>query len=223
VRIQAITLHMASSRDAMQICEGSGENGCDLEASDDGQTFRNVVHIENGDVGTTTAFAPVTARFFRITFATKAPAPASVDVAELVLYTGARVNRFEDKAAFTTMDDLYGLATPTVPASEAIDKNSIVDLTSKMQPTAPWIGPRPRPLGRRAPGLLFARHSQSPATREATGLEVDKLDGRYVRHYMDTYLDTYEHTVGPDLMGKRGLRFIITDSWEAGPQTGLIT
>ena len=219
VRIQAITLHMASSRDAMQICEGSGENGCDLEASDDGQTFRNVVHIENGDVGTTTAFAPVTARFFRITFATKAPAPASVDVAELVLYTGARVNRFEDKAAFTTMDDLYGLATPTVPASEAIDKNSIVDLTSKMQPdgTLDWTPPPGRwVIVRLGYSLLGIRNH--PATREATGLEVDKLDGRYVRHYMDTYLDTYEHTVGPDLMGKRGLRFIITDSWEAGPQ-----
>lgn len=218
-RIQAITLHMGSSRDAMQICEGNDEGGCNLEASEDGQTFRKVVHLDNGDVGSTTAFPPVTARFFRITFATKPKGPASVDVAELLLHTGARVNRFEDKAAFTTEDDLYGLATPPVPASEAIDKDSVVDLTSKMQPdgTLDWTPPAGRwVIVRLGYSLLGIRNH--PATREATGLEVDKLNGRYVRHYMDTYLDTYEKTVGPKLMGKRGLRFVITDSWEAGPQ-----
>ena len=57
-----------------------------------------------------------------------------------------------------------------------------------------------------------------PATAEATGLEVDKLDRRYVKKYMDTYLDSYKKTVGPDLMGKRGLRYVVNDSWEAGSQ-----
>ena len=57
-----------------------------------------------------------------------------------------------------------------------------------------------------------------PATAEATGLEVDKLDRRYVKKYMDTYLDSYKKTVGPDLMGKRGIRYVINDSWEAGSQ-----
>ena len=34
---------------------------------------------------------------------------------------------------------------------------------------------------------------------------------------MDTYLDNYKSAVGP-LMGARGLRFLISDSWEAGAQ-----
>ncbi len=35
---------------------------------------------------------------------------------------------------------------------------------------------------------------------------------------MDTYLDSYKETVGADLMGKRGIRYVINDSWEAGSQ-----
>ena len=57
-----------------------------------------------------------------------------------------------------------------------------------------------------------------PATAEATGLEVDKLNHGYVKNYMDGYLDSYKETVGADYMGKRGIRYVITDSWEAGSQ-----
>ena len=70
-----------------------------------------------------------------------------------------------------------------------------------------------------APFRLFAAGSTNhPATAEATGLEVDKLDRRYVKHYFDTYLDSYKNTVGAELMGKRGLHYVINDSWEAGSQ-----
>ena len=57
-----------------------------------------------------------------------------------------------------------------------------------------------------------------PATAEATGLEVDKLNRSYVKNYMDNYLDSYKETVGADYMGKRGMRYVINDSWEAGSQ-----
>ena len=62
-----------------------------------------------------------------------------------------------------------------------------------------------------------------PATTEATGLEVDKLDRRFVKQYMDTYLDSYKETVGADMMGKRGIRYVINDSWEAGSQNWTTT
>ena len=57
-----------------------------------------------------------------------------------------------------------------------------------------------------------------PATPEATGLEVDKLNRTYVKNYMNGYLDSYKQTVGADYMGKRGIRYVINDSWEAGSQ-----
>jgi hypothetical protein len=48
-------------------------------------------------------------------------------------------------------------------------------------------------------------------------LEVDKLNKGFVKAYFDTYLDQYKDAVGP-LMGRRGLQYVITDSWEAGTQ-----
>jgi hypothetical protein len=57
-----------------------------------------------------------------------------------------------------------------------------------------------------------------PATAEATGLEVDKMDRRFVKNYMEKYLDSYKETVGADEMGKKGIRYVISDSWEAGSQ-----
>jgi hypothetical protein len=44
---------------------------------------------------------------------------------------------------------------------------------------------------------------------------VDKLSREDVKEYMNTYLDHYKSAVGP-LMGKRGLQYVISDSWEAG-------
>jgi hypothetical protein len=39
-----------------------------------------------------------------------------------------------------------------------------------------------------------------------------------VKDYFDKYLDSYKRTVGADWMGKRGIRYVINDSWEAGSQ-----
>jgi hypothetical protein len=66
-------------------------------------------------------------------------------------------------------------------------------------------------------GYSLTGHQNSPASPEATGLEVDKLNKGYVKAYFDNYLGQYKNTVG-ELMGKRGLRYVITDSWEAGVQ-----
>ena len=40
------------------------------------------------------------------------PKPTDYEIAELVLHAGARVNQFEEKAAFVPVPDLYHLATP---------------------------------------------------------------------------------------------------------------
>ncbi|WP_263354404.1 glycosyl hydrolase [Acidicapsa acidisoli] len=238
VRIQAITMAMGGAYDPMSIFRGFGDSGRDLEASDDGVTFRQVVHIANGSVGTTTEFAPVTARYFRVTFKIAAPprnpfadmdipgmtAPEQkglppIRVAELVLHTAARVNRYQEKAAFFPQPDLYAFATTSINAADAVDKSSVVDLTAKMSADGhlDWTPPPGRwEIVRLGYSLLGI--SNHPASKEATGLEVDKLNHTYVKNYMDRYLDQYENTLGKDWMGKRGLRYVITDSWEAGAQ-----
>ena len=64
-------------------------------------------------------------------------------------------------------------------------------------------------------GYSLTGITNHPASPEGTGLEVDKLNREDVKEYMNTYLDNYKNAVG-DLMGKRGLRYVISDSWEAG-------
>ncbi len=207
-----------------------GDSGQAVEASDDGRKFRTVATIPRGRAAQQTlAFSPTKAKFFRVTFITpppqtgggffanfRPPAPTGTRIAELVLQTGARVNHFEEKAAFATATNLASLATPAVAASDVINKSDVVDLTSKMQPdgTLDWAAPAGDWIVLRLGYSLTGRQNH-PASPEATGLEVDKLDPVAVRAYFDKYLAQYKDATG-GLIGKRGLQYIITDSWEAG-------
>lgn len=211
-----------------------GESGQELEASDDGRQFRAIASVPgSGAVANTMAFEPVTARFFRVTFRTlppgpglgfdipglKLPTPPTVyQIAELVLHTAARVNRFEEKAGFAALPDLYRFATPAVAAGDAVPKSDVVDLTAHMRTdgTLDWTPPPGRWVVLRM-GYSLLGITNHPASPEATGLEVDKLSRTAVKAYFDNYLNQYKETVGP-LMGKRGLQYVITDSWEAGTQ-----
>jgi hypothetical protein len=212
-----------------------------LQASDDGQNFRLIAKLPEGGVAEhTISFPEVKAKFFRVDFKRTPPPPlpawaAGIDpaslgikigppptdyeIAELVLHPGARVNRFEEKAAFTAEPDMYGFASPAVSQSEAISKSDVIDLTSKMHPdgTLDWTPPAGNWVVLRF-GYSLLGITNHPATAEATGLEVDKLDSRFVKKYMEAYLDSYKKTVGADFMGKRGITFVVNDSWEAGSQ-----
>ena len=209
---------------------GAGAGNRELESSDDGREFRTVTAIP-ADAGTF-AFPAITAKFFRLSVRTKAaqtaapggspqgaeaqPAPAGTPVAELVLHTSATVNRFQDKAAFSAATGLYGMATPAAPAADIVRKADIIDLTSKMRADGrlDWTPPAGRWVILRFGYSLTGAHN-SPASPEATGLEVDKLSRSHVKAYFDNYLGQYKDTVGA-LMGKRGLQYLVTDSWEAG-------
>ena len=104
-------------------------------------------------------------------------------------------------------------------AADAIRKSDVVDLTSQMHPdgTLAWTPPAGRWVILRM-GYSLLGITNHPASNEATGLEVDKLNRTYVKNYMDHYLDNYKGAVGADMMGARGVKFVITDSWEAGSQ-----
>ncbi len=237
--IRALTLVMGGGLMFGGFMSPGGESGRALEASDDGQSFRVVATLPTGGATEhTIAFPPVTAKFFRVTFKTlptpplpfseedlesmgvKLPKPPKeFSIAELLLHAGARVNRFEEKAAFTTLPDLYSLATPPVPSDAAVAKFDVIDLTAKMRPdgTLDWTPPAGHWVVLRF-GYSLIGITNHPATAEATGLEVDKLHAAFVKDYMERYLDSYKQTVGPDLIGKRGLRYVVNDSWEAGSQ-----
>lgn len=234
--IHAITLTVKRPYRANEVWEPLPESGQALEVSDDGKSFRTVAAIPNGRVEQRTlAFPAVTGRFFRVTFTTlpdpydsldgkdwdgtPIPHPNAHQISELVLHTGPRVNLMEEKAAFAqTTAKLTEAATPGDGDALAIRKTEVLDLTNRMRAdsTLDWTPPPGRWVVIRL-GYSLTGHRNGPASPEATGLEVDKLDKNFVANYFATYLDQYQSATG-GLMGKRGLQYVITDSWEAGFQ-----
>src|SRR5215469_10238958 len=240
VTIRAVTYVTKDPGFREQLATGISSPEKTLEASDDGQNFRQLASLSQGRAPEhTISFEPVTAKYFRIafkhnpppprppwaegidlsSFGPRPPVPTSYEVAELVLHPHPRVNHFEEKAAFVPEPDLYEYATPEVDATMAIRKSDVIDLTSRMGPdgTLDWTPPEGKWVVLRF-GYSLLGITNHPATAEATGLEVDKLDRRYVKDYFDKYLDSYKETVGAAEVGKRGIRYVINDSWEAGSQ-----
>ena len=183
----------------------------------------------------TLAFPAVTARFFRVNFTTLPeppdpmngrdwdgtliPRPNAHEISELVLHAGPTVSFIEEKAAFApTTRPMVELATPSDGDDRAVRPADVVDLTSNLEPdgTLDWTPPHGRWVILRF-GYSLTGHKNGPASPEATGLEVDKLSRTFVNSYFENYLDQYKSAVGP-LMGKRGLQYVVTDSWEAGLQ-----
>ena len=236
--MQAVTLVLNDPGAAAANMFGEAPSIADVEASDDGQTFRKLADIPNdGGEEHTIAFPATSARFFRVAFTDKPPSGFSdmtfdvenpfgdfsgmkpnpnFEISELVLHPGARVSRFEEKAGFANLQSFDNYDTPPVGAGNAIRKSDIVDLTSKMRPdgTLDWTPPAGQWVVLRF-GYSLTGVTNHPASPEGTGLEVDKLSREDVKEYMNTYLDNYKSAVEP-LMGKRGLTQVINDSWEAG-------
>jgi alpha-L-rhamnosidase/F5/8 type C domain len=215
----------------------------ELQSSDDGRDFKKIANVptERGGLSQdpgqyTVAFAPVIARFFRVVLDRQKPAAGApaIDlgivglppappvteyrVTEFALHSTPVVNRFEDKAAFAVAPDLYAAATPAVPAAAAIAAADVLDLTDRMAAdgTLRWAPPPGRWMVLRF-GYSLTGAKNGPASSEATGLEVDKLNRSAVSSYLDQYLNQYERA-SKGLMGQRGVRFVVTDSWEAGAQ-----
>lgn len=239
--MRAVTYVPKDPNRIQEMITGTGVPERTLDASEDGVNFHEIAKLPGGDAPEhTVSFAPVTAKYFRVTFKRTPPPPppawaAGIDpssfgiklpppatdyeIAELVLHPGPRVNHWEEKAAFVPEPDLYEFATPAGSGGDAIAKADIVDLTSKMKPdgTLDWTPPSGQWVVLRF-GYSLLGITNHPATAEATGLEVDKMDRRFVKDYFEKYLDSYKETLGPDEMGKKGIRYVINDSWEAGSQ-----
>lgn len=201
-----------------------------IEISQDGRTFSPIASLPvDGAPEETIAFPAVTARYFRVSFLPRkaeaasalmgAPAPTHHDISELAFETGARVHRFEDKAGWSVVADLGDQPTPTVSPDAVVRRTEVVDLTSRLKPDGQldWTPPPGRWIVLRL-GYSLIGTQNHPASPTGTGLEVDKLSREHVRDYVETYLGLYDRAVGPDLIGRRGVREMVNDSWEAGAQ-----
>jgi hypothetical protein len=230
------SISMVSGGNRRRFGFGNSRETRALESSEDGKTYRRVSEIPPGGVAqNTVTFQPVTAKFFRVAITLPAP-PAGVDplsglfgapqdlnrrpsgtqIAEIVLHAVPRINRFEEKAGFSVVTNVEILRTPETAAEESIRKQEVINLSDKMNGdgSLEWTPPKGKWNVLRI-GYSLTGHQNGPASPEATGLEVDKLNPDFVRNYFNNYLDQYKDATG-GLMGEKGLQYLITDSWEAG-------
>ena len=205
-----------------------------LKVCDDGVNFKEIVPVSGSIVPQNTVSIPTTtAKYWRIAFKTlsgvpdafaammggnnETPKPEGVNVAEFVLYNTDRIDQFEDKAGFTPWKEQSNF--PVTISPDFVRTEDVIDLTSKMKTdgTLEWIAPEGNWTIVRFGYSLTGRQNH-PASPEATGLEVDKLDKEAVRKYINTYLDMYKNATG-GLMGAKGLQYMVLDSYEAGHMT----
>jgi hypothetical protein len=212
-------------------------------ASDDGVTWR-VIEDMPGPQGyhgasiRTFGFPAVTARYFRIEFDRVGLTPAEVihgqgaeapvgpggggnagyGVSEAIFFNDARVNRWEDKGAFGSLMDVYSVVpTPSAPGAAEIPAGDVVDVTSRMDAdgTLRWNAPVGHwTVLRMGYALTGARNR--PSVPAGSGLEVDKLNSKYVKEYFAGYMDPMREHLG-DLVGST-VQYMTMDSWEAGMQ-----
>jgi hypothetical protein len=219
--VQAATL--ASLNDAISVFDHeSPAIPPYLEASDDGQSFRKIADIPfSSIVERTASFDAVIARYFRLVYPAQPEGVSEHDhkITELVLASGARVNEFEKRAGYANSRNFFAIADPNVAAEFIVPQADVIDLTGKMQSDGAlnWTPPAGTWMVLRI-GSSLTGHENGPAPAEATGLEVDKLNCDYVTHYVDGYLKMYADTVGPEMMGAKGISWLLTDSIEVGPQ-----
>ena len=213
----------------LAVFNGMPENRS-IEISDDGKTFKKIADIPGNIVAETSGVFPdTTSKYWRFVYETLQPTPSGiaamfgaptdtnpkgVHVAEFELYNTDRIGEFEDKAGFSPFKETGALIVNA--ATNPISKEGVVDLTAKVdaEGNLNWDVPEGRWRIIRLGYSLTGRENH-PASPEATGLEVDKLDEDAVRRYINYYLDLYKDATGGK-MGAEGLGYIILDSYEAG-------
>ena len=190
-----------------------------LECSDDGESFREVVCLRrNINYAITDDFPPETARSWRLKIypvAEEAAAPKPQPVREFVLLGVTKVNHAEEKAGFAVHRDLMNFPTPESP--DAISDVVVLDGPIREDGSIACDLPEGRWRVYRF-GQSLTGKKNHPIQKDAVGLEVDKLDpGAWLNHF-HTYLDLYKEASG-GMMGRKGLRYLLTDSYEAQHMT----
>ncbi len=212
---------------------GGGPASTQLEASDDGKTFKSVCDVRGGNVAQVTMSVPATtAKYFRVKVANPRAAgggffgmgggpslpPAGTMIAELELYPYTRVHRFEDKAAFSSAANLTAVPTPAAQGEIFPSADEVIDITDYYKDgKLTWNAPDGNWKIIRYGWSLTGKQNH-PAPVEATGLEVDKLDPAAWTRYFRTYFDMYKKAAG-GLMGQQGVQYVLTDSYEAECET----
>lgn len=208
-------------------------NSLDVQASDDGKTFRHIGALEypkhgwQTDLNTLTHAVPETvAKYFRLVHTPAAPGEyqEEFDFAQdtrlrffsIVLSGEPRIHHLQSKSG-AQWGMSRRLTDQDLPDSSCVQLQDIVDLTSKVQPdgTLQWQVPRGRWRVLRIGYTTTGSHNS--AAGGAQGLECDRFSPDVARLQFDHWFGQALRHVGPELAGKV-LHVLHVDSWEAGSQ-----
>ena len=208
-----------------------------LEAKMEGKWIK-VADIPLTEVPTTVSFPAVSSDIFRLRIAPPphtapsglgsiAPGAMIVDifgshsdkviVGHWALSAENKIQRAQVKAGYAMAMD-YQTLGQTQSDADAISPQSVINLTSKVSSDGKlnWTPPKGSNWRVVRFGYSLLGTTNHPATPEATGLEVDKLDAAAVKRYVDHYLDLYKQTLKTDNLAKAGIGAMVVDSYEAG-------
>ena len=201
--VRAFTLQSVPTGIRPREGDPSGPN--EIQYSRDGKKWSTITRIPKSPQDFTTMNIPATtARYFRVT---------GKQIIDLQLFTVCKVEHAEEKAGFANCYDFDRYATPDCAGTETVDLSGKIlpDGTLKCElPKGRW---RIYRFGASLTGKM-----NHPASPNATGLEVDKLDRDAWRRYFDAYIEMYRDAAG-GMLGERGISNILVDSYEAGPAT----
>lgn len=193
----------------------------ELQASDDGVTFRTVCGFSATRMGLITAhmtvsFQPVTARIFRLAFTRQGARGGTAGLAEVMLETGARINNWAAKAGCYRVDN-PAPDTPEVPPEACVELGEVADLTDRLSPEGRlvWDVPAGDWTIMRF-GYTVTGKDNHPAPEPGRGLECDKLSSEALDAFFDGVLAKVVEELGP-LTGT-GLKHLLIDSYEVDCQ-----
>lgn len=202
----------------------------ELQVSDDGQQFRTVRRFDIDRHNTalnvgpvplapiSIAFPATSARFFRLAFS------GGGEMSEVTLSAASRVEAYEEKQLSKVFQDpqppfdAYVWPAQAEPESSKylVAPNTVRDLSKQVRGgTLRWDVPPGEWIVQRF-ALAPTGVTNSPAPREGTGLEIDKMSRGAVRDHFNAYVGQLLKRMPPQ--DRRALKYLVADSYETGPQ-----
>ncbi len=191
--------------------EGDYYSPNEIQASNNGKTWKTIARIPKSPQDFTTMNIPATkAKFFRV---------IGKDILDLQLYTVGRLEHVEEKAGFANCYDFNRFNTPVMGGESFPSQGDILVLTGSMSPDGTLDCNLPSGRWRIYRfGASLTGKMNHPASPNATGLEVDKMDRKAWVRYFRKYIEMYKEAAG-GMLGERGVTHMLVDSYEAGPAT----
>ncbi|MBC8096414.1 MAG: hypothetical protein H7Y43_11425, partial [Akkermansiaceae bacterium] len=203
----------------------------ELQASDDGKTFRLIrkftidrhnLGVEVGPVPlapVVVAFPATTARVFRLQLS------GPSDIGNVQLSGAARVDGLAEKSLAKVFQeplppfDFYTWPQQAEPDSSdrVIASASVQNLSQNLRPDGllEWDVPAGDWIIQRV-GMVPTGTKNSPAPPEATGLEVDKMNRTALKSHFDAYVG--ELLARMPAAERKSWKHVVADSYERGPQ-----